>query len=174
MSRLTDKFALRPAAPGDLHFVVKSWLRSYANSPYAGAITRERQMSAIKGTIADLHERPGTQAWVACLKDRPNFIVGFVVFEEGRDFGLVHYVYVKDNFRDRGFGRWLVSKASGDHDRTLYTHKTSRSHYLFRDVDYEPALARYETISSSLQRKLQRRSGDRVWDSPLRGDAEGV
>ncbi len=134
---------LRPAVPGDLKFVVKSWVRSFANSDWAGPMSRERLVRAIKGTIADLIAR-GAEVWVACLAEHTDFIFGFVCFERDWQWPLVHFVYVRDDYRDNGIGKVLVGHATDNRENDArYTFKTRYTRRVLPQGRYAPALARY-------------------------------
>ncbi len=143
---MLDQVHLRDPKSEDLNFVLKSWIRSFANSSYAGPYTRERLVSAIKGTIVDLLARPSTVVRIACLKSRPDFILGFSVFERGWPFAVVHYVYVKRgrmNYRNCGIGRRLTEEATRGYSEIRYTHRTPHSDRILKGARYSPALARY-------------------------------
>lgn len=146
---------LRPATGAELGFVVKNWIRSYANSPWAGAMSRELQVGAIRGTIFDLLRR-GAELQIAYLKSSPDKLLGFVCYERDFPWPVVHYVYVKERYRQCGIGRALVETAAEGSDKASvrYTHKTVLGQYLFpRDRYYRPRLAR---------RPKQTRRGDHV------------
>jgi GNAT superfamily N-acetyltransferase len=57
---------------------------------------------------------------VACSPEDPDQILGWVAWEDG---GTVHYVYVKDPWRQDGLGRELVEHVIGAAP-WRYTHRT--------------------------------------------------
>jgi hypothetical protein len=134
----------RPPVADDLGFVIKAWVRSYANSPYAGSMSRERQVTAIRGTIFDLIKR-GAEVKLVCLSARPDFILGFICSEQSPDGPIVHYVYVKNNFRQSGIGSGLVESICAKPDVQVKTsHRTPLGDCLFKSRQYNPKLSRYQ------------------------------
>jgi GNAT superfamily N-acetyltransferase len=145
----------RTAEPKDKGFILKSWIRSYANSPWAGALSRERLMKAITGTIADLRQR-GAEWVVAASASNPDVLYGFVCFERGWPWPLLHYVYVKDMYRNMGIGSQLVGQTACHLLNDTGGKMTPRLRYTFRAATkprflpeairsgkFSPQLARY-------------------------------
>lgn len=107
-------------------------------------MSRQRQVAAIRGTIFDLTNR-GCEFRVAYLVGRPEFLFGFVCYETGHPYPLVHYVYIKKDYRENGIGRGLVDVArEGIDGQVRYSHRTKLGEHLFKGGFYTPALARYE------------------------------
>ena len=70
--------------------------------------------------------------------------VGFVAYEvrsDGRN--VLHYIYVKDALRRRGFGKKLLDVV--DTNRYFYTHRTRFSKYLPRGT-HRPEFARRKNL----------------------------
>lgn len=123
----SEEVLFRPAEPGDLHYILKTWIRDFKRSPFAGPYTSKRLIVALKATIADILAR-GTVT-VACSARRPQVIFGFVVYETNWPFPLVHYVYVKGLFRSMNIGGTLLSLALGHGTGApRYTFKTTNRH----------------------------------------------
>lgn len=131
----------RPPTSDDLGFVIKAWVRSYANSPYAGAMSRERQVAAIRGTIFDLMKR-GAQVSLVCLESRPEFILGFLCYEQMPDGPTVHYVYVKHGYRQNSIASALVESIANN-AKVRTSHRTPLGDLLFKGSQYNPRLSRY-------------------------------
>lgn len=138
---LPSGLTIRPPTSDDLGFVVKAWVRSYANSPYAGAMSRERQVSAIRGTIFDLLKR-GAQVSLVCLSARPEFILGFICHEQTPDGPVVHYVYTRFGYRQNGIASALVESIANN-AKVRTSHRTPLGDYLFKSSQYQPRLSRY-------------------------------
>lgn len=144
---MTNEVAFRLAEhEDDWRFVLKSWIRSYANSPWAGALTRQRQVEAIRGTIGDLLKR-GARVVLAVLAKRPTQILGFICFETDRPHPLIHFAYVKGLYRRQfGLGTALVELAcEGKEGPVQYTFRTGHKDTprAVKEGRYRPALARY-------------------------------
>lgn len=110
-----DIFQLRPVQPGDMGFIVNSWVRSYENSPFARALgpaylnlqdTIAKRIIAKEATL------------VLCLSDDPETIVGWACTGEN----VVHYVYVKSAWRKRGLAKRLLAPYMGRSD-VAFTHE---------------------------------------------------
>lgn len=149
----------RPPTSDDLNFIMKAWVRSYANSPWAGAMSRERQVNAIRGTILDLLRR-GVQVSLAVLSARPEFILGFICYEQTSDGPVVHYVYTRFGYRQNGIASALVESIANN-AKVRTSHRTPLGDYLFKERQHNPRLARYAP------------DGDRRERGPEHSDADG-
>lgn len=166
-NEVSTEVLFRPAEPGDLHYVLKTWIRSFKSSPYAGPYTNSRLVTAIKATVVDCMAR-GTVT-VACSRRSPKVIYGFTCYETDRGYPLVHYVYVKGIFRSMGIGRSLLSIAMGSREgRPRYTHRTTHRHarVLARDVGAQ--------FAPSLCRNPRKESTDEEAQSPVELGAGGA
>jgi GNAT superfamily N-acetyltransferase len=104
-------------------------------------MSRERQVAAIRGTVLDLIKR-GVTVSVVCLAARPDFLLGFIAYEQTADGPVVHYVYVKSGYRENGIASALIeSIATNAKVRT--SHRTPLGDCLFKGNQYNPRLARY-------------------------------
>jgi hypothetical protein len=158
MSSFPQGLLLREPTSDDLGFVMKAWIRSYANSPYAGAMTRSRQVAAIRGTVLDLLQR-GAVVRILCLASRPEFILGFVCYEQLPDFPVVHYVYVRFGYRQSGLGSALVESVRNGKDvQVRSSHRTPLGDYLFKERHFSPKFARYG--APDRQRPAERNAHD--------------
>lgn len=103
-------FFVRPAEANDMRFVRKHWLAS-ARSGYAYRNMREGDFTRSYSRIIDrLLER--SLVLVVASKDNPDRLVGFSVSEHPNDkAAIVHYVYVKFDWRKVGIARALAQAA---------------------------------------------------------------
>ena len=113
----------RPLESGDFNFILNSWMQSYrecrplmSNPRYY--ISQQRLISGLSRT---------TMILVACDKANPGFIIGYACGRKlcGPDGPqlLLHYVYVKDNYRRSGLMRKMLEQLgweAGMH--TLVSH----------------------------------------------------
>lgn len=122
-----DSLVLRPGAPSDHNFVRKMWLRSYADSAFARAMTPREMWS--RGQTAPTYWS-GHHALVDALLARASLrvatwpedtwtIVGFAVTEPD----VVHYVYVANDYRKQGVARRLLEPFDGC-VRVRYSHRS--------------------------------------------------
>jgi GNAT superfamily N-acetyltransferase len=115
---------IRPAVLEDRSFIIDSWLKSYRRSPFARRIPDDVYLSPW-GHAGFVEQMMLVTPWcpVACLPTDPSFIFGFAVFglsgEVHRTKKLLHYLYVKKDYRKNGVGRLLLGKIDPDFPRTV-------------------------------------------------------
>jgi GNAT superfamily N-acetyltransferase len=112
----------------DVRFVVKSWVRDFAHprNPWSGPWPRDVIIKETRAQIYDLlKDKANVYCVMACPEDDRDQIYGFACFEEGEDFPILHYVYVKRPFRGHKIGSSLISIAKARGEGTLrYTYRT--------------------------------------------------
>lgn len=141
-----DDVRFRYAGVEDKGFILKNWIRNFVRSPYAGPYTKPKLIDALIATIKDLRKR-GAKWVVAYSGEHPEVLYGFVCYEEGYPWPLLHYVFVKGRYRDGGIGAALVQIAQGESEKKLrYTFETAtkprRRPRLLRNGVHRPNLAR--------------------------------
>lgn len=107
-------FQLRPLTEADLPFVLDCWVKSYQRSHHARACGK--QYHTIQDAIAKRHIA-NSAVLVCCLDEDPETIVGWAVTGPG----VVHYVYVKMNWRRRGVASKLLAPYLGQ-EGVAHTH----------------------------------------------------
>lgn len=110
-------FKIRPLREGDWHFVLSSWLRSFA----AGKTQTPKFWAQNQAFIEDRRQR-GATFLVACDPDDEDFIFGWSCAEGP----VLHYVYVKEAFRHAGVARALAAE-SFPCSTIWFTHQTNYS-----------------------------------------------
>lgn len=130
--------AFRPYNPTtDVAFLYAAWIGSYEKSPWAGVLPGHAAYSIHKATIALLLQR-GMKVTMAVNPDDDQQILGFIA----REPGLLHFVFVKDMFRQQGIASALLTSAGFDRTQPLlHTFRTLDARYLGRLV-HKPGLAR--------------------------------
>jgi len=114
-------FSIRGAVLKDWPFVSHSWVSSYSKrgiagrghlGPYEVSPPRTSEDVYLDGQhalVTKLAQR--TTALVACSETDPeDQLFGYIVFEPKEDDSLIHYLYVKECFRNMGIGRALYEK----------------------------------------------------------------
>jgi len=151
MSGDLDIVGIRDALAEDRAFVIDSWLMSFRLSHFAGPISMRRYRDVYSVEIADLILRPLTAVRVAYNNELPTQIFGFLCFEEGHKFPVIHYCYVKQPLRRRGIAKLLLQDANINLSRRfVYTYRTPLAHDMTkRGSKYErgkfmPQIARFE------------------------------
>lgn len=101
----TNLIDFRPARPSDASFILATWLRGlrFGNSWYK-LIDNEVYFKVYHAVLEALLSKPTISIKVACLKDDPEVILGYSVYEGTR----LHWVHVKLAWRNIGIAKALV------------------------------------------------------------------
>lgn len=104
MTAFADQLVIRPAVEDDTALILDSWLRSYADSPFARRIPRDlyRSRYGHQGLVKDLLASGLTTCLV--LPDDESYVVAWSCADEG----ALHYVWTRLLFRRRGCCRRLL------------------------------------------------------------------
>lgn len=114
---------LRPMEPDDIPFVASSWIRSYSErGRTAQGMEYAAQMDGHGPIVDEILRRATTRATIACYPQQPKLILGWVVTEGTSRAAIVHYVYVKQNYRRNGFAKKLLECMRGL-KLVLHTHE---------------------------------------------------
>jgi hypothetical protein len=126
----------------EMNFIFNSWIRTaLANKNFAG-LERSSLAAAVRETIMSLLDR-GAEIDVAVWADDPSVIAGYVCYETSKQFPLIHFVYVKDKFREGGLGSTLVAQGRAEKPgRLVYTFKNKNTKRVIREGNYRPFLVR--------------------------------
>lgn len=116
---VADDLELRAMREDDRHYVLSSWLRSYA-----GRAREARDYASIDAFYADYAPvvralLARSQVIVASLKENPDVIVGWAAVEDD----ALHYVLVKPRWRRLGVARWMLTDFASL--PVAYTHRTN-------------------------------------------------
>lgn len=124
MSEPLVECALRDATADDMPFVLSSWLKSAADDSggVASAFTR-RVFYAEHERLIRESVLPRSAVRVAASPDSPDVIRGWTCSEATEHGTLLHYVYVRFDWRKLGVARFLVDALG---PIALQTHKISR------------------------------------------------
>ena len=110
---------LRVANDKDFNFIKSTWLHGlrYGNSWFT-IIPKEIYYAAYSKVVEYLMMSPKTMIKVACLKEDPEVILGYSVYNQ--DNSAAHWVYVKSAWRKIGIAKALVPV-----EVTTVTHLTN-------------------------------------------------
>ncbi len=156
---MDEVIGYRQAVEDDMRFVRHSWVESFRTSHYAGVIPMNEYFRLYHDITKNLVARENSFVMVAFNPSHESQIFGFVAYELGFSLPLVHYVYVKEDFRalptkDGSFTEGLATlllKAVGVNPKSpfYYTFKTgiwawlSKREGPFSGGIYKPLLARF-------------------------------
>lgn len=101
----TELIAFRSIDLLDIPFIMSTWLRGlrYGN-PWFHLIEKNVYYKVYKAVIESILSKETTSVTIACLKDDPEVILGFCVYDGPR----LHWVHVKQAWRNIGIARALV------------------------------------------------------------------
>mgnify|MGYP002135715089 CR=1 FL=1 len=100
---------LREATESDHSFVYNSWLKSFRQgSPWARLVPPQIFYANHKQVIALILK--AAKVLIACNPEDPEQIYGYVVYTPHRGT-VIHYVYVKQPYRQLGFAKKLIAEA---------------------------------------------------------------
>lgn len=105
---------VRRAVESDYVFIMDSWMRSYRKSPDSNL--PDSFFFAAYRAIAGLLLKTSTVE-VMVTPDNNDAILGYVVY----DPGVVHWVYVKRDYRESGLAHILIKRAGAELVFTMTT-----------------------------------------------------
>lgn len=125
---------IRPMREGDVNFILSTWLRSYYEELKRNGskgVAYPKDDVFFQGHQAEIKARLSEMSVKVCVApDDDNQIIGWAAIEGD----TVHYVYVKQVFRQMGVARNLLS----EHNFADYSHHTRFSKYLNKGLVYDP------------------------------------
>ena len=114
---------IRPANEEDVAFIFNSWLKSFRSSPFARVLSNEIYFAGHHKLIEKVLRR--SQVSVVCNVDDSSQIFGYSVTERITGVLVIHYIYVKDSYRNMGIANTLLQNAGHDkRNFSCYTHHT--------------------------------------------------
>ncbi len=118
-------YTFRPYLLEDIPFIQNSWGNSYYPGVNGNTLLTPDEFHKRHRPIRDqiLH-RPNIAIIVCCAHDDPNLIIGYSIVEKPDCPGLIlHYVYVKQAFKNEGIAKHLLKTSCNDRP-VMYTHQT--------------------------------------------------
>jgi ribosomal protein S18 acetylase RimI-like enzyme len=115
----------------ELKFILDSWSSSFRKSPYAGVVPNNHWAAVSRASMTQIMTRPSVTTTVALAgysAESRGRVMGYVVAEPG----ILHWIYVKKDFRKLSIGRELLDKAMENWDdihrmHPRFTHRTDVS-----------------------------------------------
>lgn len=138
--------------PDEFAFIFDSWARSFRKSPWAGCIPNHLYDAVSRAASAAIVDR-GAKVLVAVTPiagqesafPELRRVMGYSVSEPG----VLHFLYVKDDFRKMGIGQALLDATCPGGEWT-YTHRTRLSERFLnrrsRRFFWDPVAARVTTV----------------------------
>jgi hypothetical protein len=109
MSKFEGLYDIRDYQPEDKAFVMSTFLRGlYYGDSWFSLIPKTIFMNNYKKIVESMTQSPKVIIKVACLKEDPTVIIGYSILSS--DFQTIHWLFVKQNWRNNGVGKSLVPK----------------------------------------------------------------
>lgn len=101
----SDLIAIRDAVDADKPFILATWLRGlrFGNDWFL-TIDPKAYFKSYHDVIANIINKSHTTIKIACLKEDPNVILGYCVYNNN----AIHWVFVKKAWRSIGIAKNLV------------------------------------------------------------------
>lgn len=122
---------VRFANPSDINFITSSWLKSFRDGYFNGTVSNRVYYNQHHKILESLV--PRASVLVACNAEQPDQIFGWICFEVLDRHLVLHYLYVKDAFRQIGMAQKLFDFVMDSQEldliknRVLTTHQTEKS-----------------------------------------------
>lgn len=137
---------IRPARLSDTPFILASWLNHYKNHSYfAKRISGKIFYPAHEKVVKHILAKPGATMLLAvdpARDDGPEVLLGFMIYEACEfERPVIHFVYVKQDFRRMGIAASLIIRSDIDITKTVFTHWTYDVDMIIRDhegMTYNP------------------------------------
>lgn len=115
--------SFRKANEYDVPFIFNSWLKSYRNSHLGSKINSTIFNTEHHKIIEKLLKH--SQTIIAHPSDDSSQIMGYICASYIESNLVIHYIYIKHNFRSLGIGKMLLAAFHNNKDMPiLYTHHT--------------------------------------------------
>jgi len=127
----------------DMNFIIQSWLKSLrVASPFYRSIPKQMFYEAHKRSILETMDQLECSCLVASPANEPNIIVGYLVYEERSPvYAVLHYTYVKLNFREMGLANLMINKVAADR-KLIATHYTRK----IKNLSFNPYMFKMERL----------------------------
>lgn len=100
-----DIVSVRKFRPEDINYILATWLRGlYYGNEFFRRIDKEGYFGVYHRLLTTLLAKSTTVVKVACLKEDPEVILGYVVFDDA----AIHWVHVKKEWRAIGIAKLII------------------------------------------------------------------
>lgn len=125
---------IRPMREGDVNFILSTWLKSYYDELKRNGhkgVQYPKDDVFFQGHQAQIKKHlPSMTVMVCVAPDDENQIIGYIA----GDLATLHYIYVKQVFRQMGVAKALSSSCSFKN----YSHHTKYSKHICKGLTYDP------------------------------------
>jgi GNAT superfamily N-acetyltransferase len=119
------EISIREFNANDLNFIMSKWLKNYKfSSRFTKKIKPDVYYKWHHLLIENIMGRITSTILIANPTDEPGVNLGFICFETMDNTKVIHYIFVKPEFRNFGIGKRLYHQAMGDKSIGYFTHWT--------------------------------------------------
>jgi ribosomal protein S18 acetylase RimI-like enzyme len=120
--------------------IFDSWARSFMKSPWAGCTRNCDWDHVSRAASSEIVDRPTTRVTVLVTdtESGERRVIGYSVSEPSR--GILHWLYVKRDYRGMGHGRRLLTEVIGNappRTKWVYTYRTNASEKFLRGMKHD-------------------------------------
>ena len=113
----------------DRDFVTNSLIRSFlSGSSEARQIHKDSYLRAHNKTVNGLLDN--CSCTIMCDSEDSDLIYGFMIYEQLKDYDVLHYIYVRKTFREKGLAHKMLEACKSKNGSVALSHKTD---------DFKPA-----------------------------------
>jgi hypothetical protein len=125
MEHIDDLIEIRSYTEDDKNFIINSWMNGFKQGCEYFRLIEKSAYDDVSGQVVNkILDSPGTDIKIICLKDETDIILGYSVTEIRNKMIILHWIYVKPDWRDNGLGG-LLSPEGITH--TTHLTKTGRA-----------------------------------------------
>lgn len=116
----------------DRDYLTRSTIYSFlSGSAEAKRIHKDSYMQAHNKTVNGLLDN--CECIIMCDSEDPDLIYGFAIHEKLKDYDVLHYIYVRKDFRTKGIAHKMLDSIKSDNRSVAMSHLTD---------DFKPARLR--------------------------------
>jgi len=128
--------ATRKSQPSDVPFIYSTWLQGYLHgNDWLNPLSQPSYYEMARTNLNDLFQRPHCECIIACLKEDPEIILGYSVFEKTEHKTTLHWVWVKPVWRTIGIAKQITPT---DIDYVSHLTKVGFSIFKTKKWNYKP------------------------------------
>lgn len=122
--------------------IFDSWARSFRNSPWAGCVRNCDYHDVFRAAMSEIVDG-GARVVVLVnpTEDGTRRVIGYSVSDPARK--VIHWIYVKRDWRGLGFGRAIRRQIVPDNERSgwVYTYRTDACSRFMRGMKHDKSKA---------------------------------
>lgn len=127
---------LRPGKKEDESFLYGTWLNgTYQKTRWRTEFARGDFFKGYHSVIAHILSKPQTQILTCCLKEDPDILVGYSVFEKCPTDTIFHWIFIRADWRGNKIAKDLIPPKV-----TVVTHMTPAGQIIFHKFKVKPKL----------------------------------